>query len=175
LSRPPWSITGALSRSRELDQQAHAVRGPCRAIGDDHRLGGGDQHVGDAVDRGRIGAGRRDRRHPAGGQSGPIGDIGFLQVRIAYQEHRAVRRRCRDLHAAQEGFAIMGEAHRRIVPLHIIAHEGAQVGGAVQPFDAWALLECVLFVATGLPSTAQRFGPARSPLSWPRLWQAPQR
>ncbi len=126
---------GSIEQLRELDEQAHALRGARRAIGDDHRLRRRKQHVGDAPDRRGIGSRRRNRRHPDRRQRRTIRYLRLLQFAVAHQQDRAVGGRSRDLHRALEGFAIMRQAHRRIVPLHIITDEGAQIGGAVQPLD----------------------------------------
>ena len=94
----PDRSTGACSSFGELDQERHARRRARAAVGDDHRILGGDQQPR------RFARPRRSR--PAAAPSASASECAaalrpsdrlFLQFAVGDDQHRLMRRRHRDL------------------------------------------------------------------------------
>ena len=126
---------GALQRLRELDQTSHACWRAGEAIADDHWTLRGDQHLCCVGKRACISYRRHDPGELRYAQSLRIGDGIFLQLRVEREQHRAHRRRRRDLVGAHRRLGEMLERSGLVVPLDKVAYDCGRVDRRMHPLD----------------------------------------
>ena len=134
---PPGLIDHrALQRLGERDEALHAGRRARHAIDHDERGFRRDQQLR----RFRDGAGVRLRRHHLGELRNVerlrLVDRVLLQLRIEREQHRAHRRRGRDLVGTHRRLGEMLQRGRLVVPLGEVAGDGADVDRGMHPFRA---------------------------------------
>ena len=113
-----------------------AVEAAANAAGEDAGIPGAGEQLRRAPQRFRRRLHRirtREARHL--GQRRQGADLRLLQRRVEVDVRRRAGRRLRHLHGAQQRFVRGRDRARLVVPLGVIAHQRALVGGGVDPVD----------------------------------------
>ncbi len=124
-----------LQQFRELDHPQQALRRAGRAPGDDHRVVGGHEQLRQLVDSRGISRGRRSDGQPRHPQPMTVflRNRLLLHRRIGHEDHRAMRRRHRNLVGAHSGFGEVDERGRRVVPFGAVADHRRAILHRVRP------------------------------------------
>ena len=121
----------------QLHDALEAAGAPAGIFGEQHRMLGGEQLVGDRRDRARIGRHRRRRRGRAGGRQRAPSRVERLLLQRGVVAHvdRALRLGGHDRIGAREAFRHALDRGRLVVPFDVVADRVALHQRGVGPVD----------------------------------------